>query len=157
MKLRMKPPSSRTSLDLQRQILLVPEHVVIGVGRPVNGVSSLFDYSIEFVLNEMIDAIGDRIMAPQRLNRTMRHLGPVIADVPVTHHHGLIDRMVAIEQAALDISDYLNEMKLYLYGRYLPYQFETLMNDGSILLKRVRDYQEFSDRVALELGFDEGE
>jgi len=143
--------------DLSRQLFTVPVHVVIGVRKPVLRLSTMFEYSIEHLLDGIIEAVADKNTVSHNLNHLSKRLMGLVKDTPNFEEFGYIDRMVALEQCALDIAQYLDDYRLYLYGRYLPYRFETLMVNGSILLMRVQNYDEFCERISHDMGFNEGE
>lgn len=144
--------------EFTRQLLVVPEHVIVDVSPMTNRMSSMFTASIEFVFDSIIEALNDKHQVPNNLRLMNRHLANILSDEPTMFGpHDVMDKMITIEQCALDMGDVIDNHKLYLYGRFLPYQFEGLLAGGSLLLKRIEDYNDFCARIFVELGFDEGE
>jgi hypothetical protein len=167
----MHPQQLRRMTEFTRQLMVVPEHVIVDVSPMTNRMSSMFTASIEFVFDSVIEALHDRHQIPNNIRLMNRHLANILSDEPamyghradtiskwaVGQPHSLMDQMITIEQCALDMGDVIDHHKLYLYGRFLPYQFEGLLAGGSLLLKRIEDYNDFCARIFVELGFDEGE
>lgn len=168
---RMIPTKIQRMSEFTRQLMIVPEHVIVDVSPMTNLMSSMFTASIEFVFDSIIDALYDKHQVPNNIRLMNQHLANILSDEPafygrqqsrldkwaLMHPHSLMDQMITIEQCALDMGDVIDNHKLYLYGRFLPYQFEGLLPGGSLLLKRVEDYHDFCARIFVELGFDEGE
>ncbi len=55
--------------QFSRQLLIVPEHVIVDVSPMTNRMSSMFNASIEFVFDSIIEALNDRTAVAQYLRR----------------------------------------------------------------------------------------
>jgi hypothetical protein len=155
---RIRPdPNLREKTEFARRLMMAPEHVIVDVSPMTNRMSSMFTASIEFIFENVVDALHDKHQIPHNLRLMNRHLENILCDESAMFGPAHLDKLLTIEQCALDIGDVFDQYKLYLYGRFLPYQFENVLTGGALMLRRVDDFGEFCLRAFVELGFDEGE
>lgn len=153
----MMDPNTRSKTEFARKLMMAPEHVIVDVSPMTNRMSSMFTASIEFIFENVVEALHDKHQIPHNLRLMARHLDNILNDEPSMYGPAHLDKMITIEQCALDMGDVFDQYKLYLYGRFLPYQFDNVMTGGALLLRRVEDFGDFCQRAFVELGFDEGE
>lgn len=143
----------------------VPETVVIDVSRPIRTIYALFSASPEFILDQIVEACSCKTTAYRDIANMTRHLHTDLSqteeDIRAMQRESgknnnvwpypavsLIDKMITIEQSALDIFHQFDLFKLYVAGGYLPYRYEHVYGDGSLVLRKYQDSDEFFDRVA---------
>ncbi len=153
----------------------LPTAVIIDLSEPVRKIGSVFKpdprnlIGPEYVIDRAIEACRVRTTAHRdiglfstRLLKDLRDLkerrnlsvqefkrisGNEEGEWPYPSTD-LMDMMVTIEQATLDIFDILQAYKMYVSNRYLPYRYETMMPDGTVILKRCQTLEEFLDLIA---------
>lgn len=143
----------------------VPEIVIVPVAEPIRQIYSLFDHSPEFIIDQAIEACMSRASAHANIaNFAMRLANQLEAleerrrgDRHLTEWRNpdafvrLSDRLITIEQATFEIQRQLELYKLYNPIGFLPYRFEHVLGDGSLVLKRCESKEEFFDRLSFTL------
>jgi len=143
----------------------LPHTVVIDVSRQIRTINSLFSASPEFIIDQIVEACSYRATAYRDIASMTRylhlHLSQAEEELKLLGQENgvkqnpwpypsvtLIDKMITIEQSALDIFHQFELFKLYVMSGFLPYRYEHTFGDGSLILKKYDDCEEFFDRVA---------
>lgn len=59
----------------------------------------------------------------------------------------VINDMITFEQAALDIAQKFEQLKLYRFNRFLPYLYETTLNPRAVLLTKIDNYELLAEQI----------
>lgn len=141
-----------------------PETLIVPVADQIKQIYALFDYSPEYIIDQAVEACMSRASAfrnianfAHRLANDLERLEEVqrgddlrrtsewrTPDLFVRHS----DRLITIEQATFDMQRQFENYKLYMDGGFLPYRFEHVLPDGSLVLKKCANYEEFFDRLS---------
>lgn len=142
-----------------------PEVVVIDISKPVNRIRSMFQEQVspEFIVDQAIEACTSRGSFERDVrhfsNRLLKDLNDwdeqVECETMKFRPYGNrapnvnnFDTVIAVEQATLDLFDKFKEYKLYGRSGFMPYHFDHILSDGSVMLRKCGSAEEFFDRVA---------
>lgn len=152
--------------EVLKELNELPDSIVIDISKPVNRIRSVFQHNVspEFIVDQAIEACGSRVSAHRDIanfaSRLMQNLKDwneqVESEGMSFRPYGLQQRNnvdvfdvgIVVEQATLDLFDTLMEFKLHRTGGIMPYQFDHILSDGSVLLKKCGSPEELFDRVA---------
>jgi len=129
------------------QVEPLPIHVIIPPVRAVQVLVSLFGSDAEYVLSKIIEAVSDKVSAQLKATRLADEIYHGLTQGAKHRSPQVLDYMITVEQAALDIRDALSESGCYIYDRWLPYMFEHIVPGGSLLLQRATSFEEFCDEL----------
>lgn len=148
-----------------QQINHLPEYISLPLQKQVRLLRILFN-NYESILNSIIEDVSDRQfyfraihdrsekitfewLKKQEQNNA-RFAEAVVGEGFVDPRVRLYDLMVSFEQIALDIQEQINDHQLYIVGRFVPYRYETTLQDGSVILLLIDDWEEFKERHRIE-------
>lgn len=143
----------------------LPKMVVIDVSKQIRMINALFSASPEFIIDQIVEACSYKPTAHRDIANMTRylhlHLSQAEEELKLLGQENgvgqnpwpypsvtLFDKMITIEQSALDIFHQFDLFKLYVMSGFLPYRYEHTFGDGSLILKKYDDCEEFFDRVA---------
>ena len=144
------PPNSFVTNEFfDSHIYGLPEHIVLNTSKIVRRLQSVFATDVDYILSRLIEAVSDKQMHAIVLRKTVQDLYNGMYESGRYNQIQLLDILSTLEMASCDLKDYLTENKLYLKGRFLPYKYETTMTDGSIVVVRVHNFEDWCDSVGL--------
>jgi hypothetical protein len=139
---------SRYSL-YQAYIQSLPSKVIIPTSVPIKQISLIFGSDSELVVSKILNALSDKITSSIKISRIAGEIydGLSMGVRGPKNRVAYLDKMIGLEQASLDISDILKANGCYIQDRWMPYLYETILPDYSLLLILPRDVEEFSDTM----------
>ena len=141
-----------------------PGTLIVPVADQIKQIYSLFEYSPEYIIDQAVEACMCRASAFRNIANFAHRLANDLERLEEIHRgddykwvtewrnpdvflkHS--DRLITIEQATMEMQREFVNYKLYMEGGYLPYRFEHVLHDGSLVLKKCQDYEEFFDRLS---------
>lgn len=151
-----EPPIVESSSDLEGRysfyethVQSLPSKVIIPTSTPIKQISLIFGSDSELVVSKILDALSDRITSNVKISKiageiydglSMGVRGPI-------DRVAYLDKMIGLEQASLDVSDILKNNGCYIQDRWMPYLYETILPDYSLLLILPRSLDEYHDTM----------
>lgn len=148
--------------EFTRMIEMMPVYVIVNSSVPIRNLQSVFPkHDVSPVIAEFIECMCDGLQVSNSLRKTITYFlnamsendfrlslrdKSVFGDRQVNLINGL-DYAITFEQAALDILDNINNLNIRIANRFLCYRFYTLNQDGSIVLYKHVNYEDFCDSV----------
>lgn len=133
----------------QSHAQFLPANIIVPTSVPIKNISLIFGSDSELVVSKILDALADNLTANIKVSRiageiydslTLGSRGPI-------NRVAYLDKMVGLEQAAFDLSDILRANGCYVNGRWMPYLYETMLPDFSLLLTLPKNFEEYCDNV----------
>lgn len=138
------------SLSLwQSHAQFLPTNIIVPTSVPIKNISLIFGSDSELVVSKILDALADNLTANIKVSRiageiydslTLGSRGPI-------NRVAYLDKMVGLEQAAFDLRDILKASGCYVNDRWMPYLYETILPDFSLLLTLPKNFEEYCDNV----------
>lgn len=133
----------------------LPPMVVVETSAPVLKIRGFFGDGpgLEFVVSNLVTAISDKLVAYQTVSQAVNRIRRDLSDSEQFKNDidFLLSSCITLEQAALDIMDIFSRLGVYCGQRYLLYTFESILGDGSIVLRQFQTFEEFADEYAFSM------
>lgn len=130
-----------------KYVISMPDIIVVACSKPVATLRSLFGSDTEFVLSKIVEACTDKVSSNIRLANLAGTIYSGLAHSKPAGRVTMMESMVTLEQCSLDIRDSIFSYGCYINNRWLPYTFEKLLPDCSVLLQKPQSYEEFVDEI----------
>lgn len=106
--------------------------------------------NLDFAMTQITEVISDRLTSDRRLGKASGGIYDELYDMlahsdPNFSRVMLLEPMISFEQAALDLKFECERLGLYVQNRYLPYRYDKILPDQSLVLRRMVDFDDFSE------------
>jgi hypothetical protein len=134
----------------QSHIQWLPSKVIIPASAPVKHISLVFGTDNELIICKILEALSDGVTSNIRIAKIADEVydGLSIGTRGPKNRVAYLDKVVSLEQARLDIKDILKVNGCYVESRWMPYLYETILPDYSLLLTLPKSFDEFCDNLS---------
>jgi hypothetical protein len=133
----------------ETHVQLLPSKIIIPASDPIRRITLIFGPDSELVVSKILDALNDEVTSNIKIAKIADEIydGLVLGSRGPVNRVAYLDKMVGLEQAGLDLRDVLRASGCYVQNRWMPYLYETILSDYSLLLVLPRSLEEFHDNL----------
>lgn len=150
----------------------MPRYFIVPCGQEINKIITSFVFSLDETnpsrntpydrgsisdvapfVSQFFDCIIDRLVAIQRIRRLIEQTSDEICRLQSSYDIGRVNNIesgIILETACLMIYDKVEQYRMRLVDRYLPYQFHSFTGNGDAILEKHENVETFYDYL---LGF----
>lgn len=133
----------------QTYLHYLPKQVIIPTNQPIKRITLTFGTDNELIVSKILEALSDKVTSSIKISKLAGEIydGLSLGNRGPVNRVAYLDKMVGLEQTSLDLRDVLETSGCYIENRWMPYLYETILPDYSLLLTLPRSLEEFHDSV----------